>query len=161
MKKLLPSLVSLVLVVAILAPVKEEWRGDYGDSFPLSWYPMFSRPRPDPESSYYVVGHDPDGTRHIITSRYYARGGMNQVRRQLGRLARNRRTAMDLCKQIARRVGKVERGALVRVERVRIVRGWFHMKEYFDKGNKAPVREHTYAACRVKRQAPRQKKQQG
>lgn len=160
MKKLLPSLFSLALVIAILAPLKEEWRGDYGDSFPLSWYPMFSRPRPDPESSYYVVGQDPDGTRHIITSRYYARGGMNAARRQLGRLARNRRTAKDLCAKIAERLAKKNKGSLARVEKVRIVRGWFHMEEYFGKGNKEPVREHTYASCSVKKRAKRDRGRQ-
>ena len=89
--------------------------------------------------------------RHIITSRYYARGGMNQARRQLARLARNRRTARELCHSVAKKVARKNRGSLSKVERIRVVRGWFHMEEYFGKGNKTPVRERVYASCRVKR----------
>lgn len=151
MEKAWATFLTVVLCVATLLPVHEEFRGVRGDSFPFSWYPMFSRPRPDPEWSNYVVGRTDKGERVIIPSRHYVKGSMNQARRQLDHLVRNPRTAKETCERAARRVARARRGSLSRIEFVRVVRGYFHMEEYFSKGNKEPVREITYAHCRVVR----------
>lgn len=151
MEKAWATFLTVVLCLAVLLPVHEEFRGPRGDDFPLSWYPMFSRPRPDPEWSHYVVGRTDDGQRVIIPSWYYVKGSMNQARRQLDHLVRQPRTARETCERAARRVARSKRGNMSTVQILRVVRGYFHMEEYFSKGNKEPVREITYARCRVVR----------
>lgn len=151
MEKAWAIFLTMVLSLATLLPIHEEFRGARGDSFPFSWYPMFSRPRPDPEWSHYVVGKTDKGERVIIPSWYYVKGSMNQARRQLDHLVRDPRTAKETCERAARRVARARRGSMSAVRTVRVVRGYFHMEEYFSKGNKEPVREITYASCRVER----------
>jgi hypothetical protein len=151
MEKLWGVLVSLSVALAILSPLKEEWRGIRGDSFPLSWYPMFSRPRPDPESTNYIVGIEKDGTRHIIRSDLYVPGGMNQARRQLSTLVSSSKSARETCEKAAKAVARHSSGELRDVRELRLVRGYYHMKKYFGDGIKTPEREQVHARCIVKR----------
>lgn len=95
------SFLSIGLAVGILAPLDPGLRGRRGDSFPFSWYPMFSRPRPAEEKVDYVVGLDHRGRRFIIHSRHYVRGSMNQARRQITRLAKRPETARAVCEDLA------------------------------------------------------------
>jgi hypothetical protein len=145
--------VTALLVVAIFLPVHSSFRGSYGDSFPFSWYPMFSRPRPDPEWTFYVLGLERDGTRHVIHRRNYVHGSMNQARRQLVRLARDRDSAKALCSRLARRLAKKESGTFSTIVEVKIVQGYYHMKKFFHERDKTPEREKVYARCRVNRKA--------
>lgn len=153
MSKRVASLFSVAMALAILAPLNASWRGDEGDSFPFSWYPMFSRARPDPERADYVVAEAADGSRVILNSQLYARGTMNQARRQLLRLASDPRSAARLCRDVAARLGAKEDAELRRAERVRVVRGWFDMKDYFGNGNKKPLREVNYSVCPIPRRS--------
>ncbi len=154
MQKAWATFLTVVLCVAVLLPVHEDFRGIRGDEFPFSWYPMFSRPRPDPEWSHYVVGNTPSGERVLIPSWYYVKGSMNQARRQLDHLVRTPRTAMETCERAAKRVAKSRRDKMDQLDSLRVVRGYFHMEEYFSKGNKDPVREITFARCKVERNIP-------
>lgn len=144
-------LLAIGLSVAVLLPIHEDFRGVQGDSFPFSWYPMFSRPRPDPDYSNYVLGLTRSGERIYIPSDYYVRGGMNQARRQLDFLVQKPTTAIQVCEQAAKRVARSSNGRYAEVEKVRVARGWFHMEDYFKNGNKSPVREKTFARCKVVR----------
>jgi hypothetical protein len=151
MSKRVASLLSVGMALAILAPLHPSLRGEHGDSFPFSWYPMFSRPRPDPERSVYVAGRDEQGRRHFIPSRFYARGTMNQARLQLQNLASRPATAKTLCDRVAERMAEQKARPWRDVVTVQVVRGWFDTQEYFARGNREPVREHVYAACPVAR----------
>jgi hypothetical protein len=153
MNKAWAILVTVTLIIAILLPIHEDFRGPRGDSFPFSWYPMFSRPRPDPEWAHYVVGHTSKGERVIIPAHFYVKGSMNQARRQLDHLVREGRTAHATCEQAATRIARSNQQDLQDVVSVNVVRGYFYMEEYFGKGNKQPVRESIYARCRVMRGA--------
>lgn len=161
MNKLWGIFVSLAVGLAVLSPIREEWRGVRGDSFPLSWYPMFSRPRPDPESTNYLVGFEKDGTRHIILSALYVPGGMNQARRQLSVLVGSKKTARATCEKAAKAVAKNSSGPLSRVREIRVVRGYFHMKKYFGEGIRTPEREKVFARCAVKRNRSEPKSTKG
>lgn len=160
MQKAWATFLTVVLCVAVLLPVHEDFRGPRGDDFPFSWYPMFSRPRPDPEWSHYVVGRTASGERVLIPSWYYVKGSMNQARRQLDHLVREPRTAMETCERAAKKIARSRRKKMDEVQSVRVVRGYFHMEEYFSKGNKEPVREITFAHCKVDR-TPRDERDEG
>lgn len=150
MKKSVAAALMAGLVISVLLPVHEDFRGEHGDEFPFSWYPMFSRPRPKLEPVHYVIGLTSDGSRRIIHSRLYVRGGMNQARRQLDRLVRKRKTARATCEKAAESIAT--RRAFDAVVEVRVVRGFYDMEKYFSKRDKLPEKENVIATCRVKRQ---------
>lgn len=151
MRKAWALIVTFGLIVAVLLPIHPDFRGPRGDSFPFSWYPMFSRPRPDPEWANYIVGTGPDDLRVYIPSRYFVKGGMNQARRQLDYLVTNHRTAKETCRRAAENVARSKNERFAKVDQLVVARGFFHMEEYFSKGNKLPVHEKVYVRCRVER----------
>jgi hypothetical protein len=155
MQKAWALFVTFGLIVGILLPIHEDFRGVRGDSFPFSWYPMFSRPRPDPEWANYIVGKGPDDLRAYIPSRYFVKGGMNQARRQLDFLVNSRRTAKETCERAAKRVAQSKNEKFAKVKELVVARGYFHMEEYFAMGNHLPVKEKVYVRCRVERDKPR------
>jgi len=142
-------MLTLGLVLAILAPIHPALRGQRGDSFPLSWYPMFSRPRPALESVDYVIALTAAGERHIVHSKHHVRGAMNQARRQLNRLARRGQHAQDLCEQVAQRFSQRRRGTMAEVVQIWFVRGKFDLHQYFTDGPEGPKREKIHWACQV------------
>src|SRR5262249_2395394 len=103
MKKLFPSLLSLGLVVAVLSPIRENWRAQPHDSFPLSYFPMFSARRKATETFYYLVGRDKQGARYLIPFLYAGSAGLNQTRRQIDRIVREQR-ASQLAETVAERL---------------------------------------------------------
>ena len=60
--KLWASLLSLALIGAVLSPIRQNWRPKPHDSFPLSYFPMFSARRKAVESFYYLVARDENGS---------------------------------------------------------------------------------------------------
>lgn len=143
--------VTFSLILGVMLPIHEDFRGAYGDSFPFSWYPMFSRPRPDPDRTNYVYGLTKEGKRQTIVSRHYVSGGMNQARRQLSRMVETSEGAKKVCERAAKAAAKRKSGAMSEIERVRVVRAYFHMEKYFGERDKTPVREEVYATCMVRR----------
>ncbi len=79
---------SAAVLGAVLLPIRQNWREHKRDSFPLSYYPMFSTQRKERVDLLYVVGLTAAGERRLIPYSYAGTGGLNQVRRQLGRLVR-------------------------------------------------------------------------
>jgi hypothetical protein len=147
--KSLATAITAGLVVAVFLPVSPAFRGEHGDEFPFSWYPMFAHPRPSLETVYYVLGSGTGGQRRIVHAHYYLKGGMNQARRQIARLVREPRTTQETCERAARRVASDQ--SLSDVKELRVVRGQFDMKKYFSERNKQPEREVTLARCPVLR----------
>ena len=49
---------SLAMIGAVLGPIQQNWRAQPHDSFPLSYYPMFSAKRQAIETFHYLVGGD-------------------------------------------------------------------------------------------------------
>jgi hypothetical protein len=142
------SILSVVMVVAVAAPVAENWKATPRDDFPLSYYPMFSFERADRQRVTYLVGYDAGGARHELPYRYAGQGGMNQVRRQIGKML-ERGQGNRLCQMVATRVARAgsEVAALRRVE---IVTGTFQLSSFYG-GSREPVSENVRARCTVRR----------
>ena len=149
MRKSIAILLSLLLTFALLSPLKEEWRGEDGDSFPLSWYPMFSKPRPAQEMIAYMVGVLPDGTRRVIKSNYFVRGNMNQARMHVAKYARQKKTSDELCKRASEKISEKKRGAKSRMRQVRLVRGHFSREAYFGADQELPEKDVVMASCHI------------
>src|SRR6266542_743485 len=72
------ALLSVAMLGAVFWPVQQNWRAVPKDSFPLSYYPMFSQKRELIESFYYLVGRDAQGARYYIPRKWIGTGGQNQ-----------------------------------------------------------------------------------
>src|ERR1043166_9679795 len=107
--KLVATCFSLGLVGAVLWPVQENWRAEPHDSFPLSYYPMFSAKRQAIETFYYMVGRDAEGKRYLIPHSMAGHGGLNAVRRQIAKICREGR-GEELACTVAKRLAERERG---------------------------------------------------
>lgn len=80
---------SAAVLVSVLSSLLQYRRpmADRIDGFPLSWYPMFSAKRHRRASVTYAVGVRDDGGRRYLPCGALEPGGINQVRRQLYRVA--------------------------------------------------------------------------
>src|SRR5207237_1794823 len=94
-----------LLMGATLAPIAQNWRKQPRDSFPFSYYPMFSEKRGDKYEVNYIVGLDGRGAGHVISYELAGRGGLNSSRRQINKLVRQEQ-AEQLCRSIADRVAR-------------------------------------------------------
>jgi hypothetical protein len=147
-RKWVASALSIAILVAVVAPVFENWKATPADDFPLSYYPMFTFDKSDRQRVTYLVAYDPSGARFLLPYRYAGQGGLNQVRRQMNKLLEGGQ-ASRLCRTVASRV--VRFGDLpIDVSRIEIVTGTFLMTRFFA-GDRVPVSENIRAACPVQR----------
>jgi hypothetical protein len=113
---------SAAVLAAVLSPLLQYRRpiSERVDGFPLSWYPMFSAKRRRQMSVIHAVGITADGGRLSLPPRALGTGGVNQVRRQLYRVAvreaRPDAYAGDLAARVAR---SPDWANVIRVEVVR------------------------------------------
>jgi len=149
--KRLAGALTLATVAALLLPIAENWRATPKDSFPLSYYPMFSLKRSKRARVTYLVGIDERGERRILPYGCAGAGGMNQVRRQINRAVREGR-AETLCEAVAASPRLRREGPFADLVEVRVVSGEYRLKDYFA-GNKVPVAERVLAARPVRRGA--------
>lgn len=140
---------SLLVLGAVLWPVVQNWREEPKDSFPLSYYPMFTTVRGGRTRVTHLIGLDEDGKRHQLHYKYAGMGGMNQVRRQINRAVREGR-ADALCRTVAERVAAKNDPDLAGVTTVQIVTGRYLLEDYFA-GARRPVKEQVRASCPVER----------
>lgn len=138
--KLFAVAFSLLILFAILLPIKENWREQPKDDFPLSYYPMFSLKRGDTYDVKYFVGYDAAQNRHYIPYHYIGNGGFNQVRRQINKQCRKGKEAR-LSKKVARRLAKCKEAPFNELERIELVNGTYHLETYFLTNNKMPLKE--------------------
>src|SRR5262245_41404659 len=125
---------SVVLICAVLWPVQENFRAKPRDSFPMSYFPMFTDKRDGQYKLNYIVGVTAQCERVVIPFDYAGHGGFNQVRRQI-----NRRVSEDkaekLCrsvaKRLAKRVARNKNHPLAGVVTVQILTGRYRFDEYF------------------------------
>ena len=150
------GLFSLLLIGAILAPIQQNWRtkrgmdtegGARGDSFPFSYYPMFSLKRGQLYKVNYLVGLDAQGNRHPISHELAGEGGFNQTRRQIDRLNR-RRKGHTLCRHVAANVAGKRKPPYTEIVTVQVVTGAYEFAKYFV-GDKRPLSEVVRASCPI------------
>ena len=144
--KWLAGAFSLAMLAIVSWPVVENWKAEPRDSFPLSYYRMFSEDRADRQRLTYLVGLDDRGSRYLIPYQFAGTGGMNQVRRQINRRV-EQGEAVELCRSVASRLRRSSRRP-PGVEQVEVITGTFRMSTYFG-GNRAPLEENVRARCAV------------
>jgi hypothetical protein len=113
---------SVAVLGAVLSPLLQYRRPlrERRDGFPLSWYPMFSTKRRRRAWVTYAVGVDLDGRRRYLHQGVFGAGGVNQVRRQLYRVAVREGRPAAYAAALAARVARCRDCAdLVRVEVLR------------------------------------------
>lgn len=147
--KRLAALASVAMIGAVLWPIQENWRKNPHDSFPLSYYPMFSAKRRPIETFNYLVGHDAKGKRYLIRHSFAGHGGLNAVRRQINKKVREDR-ADDVARMVAKRLADREDGKWSRIVKVDVVTGRYAVDDYFH-GRKEPVSEKIKASRPVER----------
>ncbi len=145
----LAGLFSIVMICAVVSPVAENWRGKPKDSFPLSYFPMFSRKRSETVRVTYVVGFNARGERHLIPHRFAGTGGFNQVRKQISKVAR-KGDADKQCEAIAERIALRQSKPFIDLVAVQLVTGEYKLADYFT-ANKKPLQESVHASCEVER----------
>ena len=144
-------LLSVVMIGAVLWPIHQNWRKQPRDSFPLSYYPMFSAKREPVEFFYYLVARDEQGTRYYVPYQLIGPGGHNSNRRQIRRIVNEGRAA-ELARSVARRLGREDELPWSKMATVSVVRGKFAVDDYFH-GKKEPVSEQIQTSCPVERMA--------
>jgi hypothetical protein len=140
---------SAALVTAVLWPLRQNWCEVPRDSYPFSYFPMFSAKRKKRVRERYLVGLDASGGRHLIPYTYLAGGGLNMVRRQLRRLVASGR-ADEVGRIVAARLASRPDGPLAGVVTVHVVTGEYRLADYFT-GAKEPLCEQVHASCAVVR----------
>jgi hypothetical protein len=131
---------SVAVLLAILLPVKENWNEKPRDSFPLSYFPMFSSKRDSICTVNYFVGYDTLGNRYYIPHGMVGSGGFNQVRRQVNKKVRTEK-AEKITQRVAKKVAKCQETPYCHLVRIALVRGDFDLNDYFQKGIKMPQQE--------------------
>ncbi|MGH3981879.1 MAG: hypothetical protein ACRDST_04085 [Pseudonocardiaceae bacterium] len=99
---------SVLVVAAVLSPLLQYRRplAERVDGFPLSWYPMFSAKRRRRCWITYAVGVRQDGERRYLPCGARGPGGINQVRRQLYRVAVRENRPGTYARALAQRVAR-------------------------------------------------------
>ena len=149
LEKTLAGAFSAALVAGVLWPLRQNWCETPRDSYPFSYFPMFSAKRKKRVRERYLVGLDADGGRRLIPYTYFAGGGLNMVRRQLRRLVAAGR-ADEVGRIVAKRLASGSDGELAGIVTVLVVSGEYRLSDYFT-GIKEPLSERVHASCEVKR----------
>lgn len=136
------ALLALGLTGAVLWPIVPD-----EDGFPLSNYPMFSRPKGTAAKIYHVVGFTPDGNGRPLSPEMVGTDEIMQAY-QTVKLAIGGGRAKGLCEEAAARVkGSDTFGGVVRLE-VRI--DVFDAVRYWE-GDRSTDRSRIVAKCEVPR----------
>ncbi len=145
------TLFSLLLIILVSSPLSENWQQKPKDSFPLSYYPMFSLKRGKTHSLYHIVGYDKAENRYVIPYKYVGSGGLNQVRRQINKICR-KGEGDKLARKVAKRLAKKTKVPFSRLERVEVIRATYTLEDYFLHDNQTPKKERVIASQQIKRQ---------
>ncbi len=133
---------SLVTMLMVMFPIVQNFRENPDDGFPFSYYPMFTKQRGETTTLVHPIAVDRFGNETNLDYRYVARGGMNQVRRQIRKRAR-RGEALNLCQKVVRRI---QADGLGDISEVMIVKNEYDMAAFFE-GSKKPIRREVLAIC--------------
>jgi hypothetical protein len=138
---------SILTICVVLWPISQNWRNKPADSFPLSYYPMFSAYRSESAEVTYLRSVDAQGNTQPLRYSYAGSGGLNQVRRQIRKTVRAGKTD-ELCQSVAAKVARRKNALPANLTSIQIVTGDYKLDEYFG-GNKTPGSEKVHATCQV------------
>lgn len=139
------GLVSLVLLVAVAYPLRRD--PAYGDSFPLSTYPMFAFERPGARVAIdYVVATSADGARRHVPPDLVANHEVMQALMTIRRAVRSGK-ASTLCAEVAARAARDRRFAAM--DTILVVFGDHRGIDFLVHGRRGP--ERTHARCPIPR----------
>lgn len=131
------------LLGAVLWPLRQHWRAEPVDGFPLSYYPMFSAKRKRTASVTHLVGVDANGACRRLPYSYAGAGGLNQVRRQLASMVADG-LAEATCAAVAEAVRGRGRTDCRDLIEVRVVTGTYRYADFFA-GRTEAIREIVHA----------------
>lgn len=138
---------SLLLCGLILSPIREHGRTPPKDSFPLSYYPMFTQSR----GQYYNVRHpmvtDARGRQYELPYYYAGSGGFNQTRRQISRTVREGSTP-QLCNFIAGNLAARPFPTEAPIEYISIVTSTYDLDAYYF-GERKLLRRVSHLSARL------------
>lgn len=142
------------LVALVGSPIRQNRRPlqEREDDFPLSYYPMFSAKRGPVGTVHHLIGIDANGGEHILRHTLAGHGGLNQVRRQITRTVRERRSRR-LARRVARRVATSSDPLLCTIEHVQVVTSKHRYDDFFA-GDRTPVSRKIRAEVPVLRLQP-------
>ncbi len=151
--KVVAALFSVAVLGAMLSAVVQNWQAQPRDSFPLSYFPMFTIQREDLHTEHYVVGWDARGNRWTIPFNDIAPGGsLVRIRADTVFTMVKRDQSVQLCQDVGRRIVERNRAALRPLVRLDVVTGTYSLSEYL-RGQKAPKSEVVRATCTIERRA--------
>lgn len=157
-----PALTIAATLLVLASPIVQNWRSKPVDSFPLSYYPMFSAQRGTTFTGQSIVGVDERGQRRVLPYQFAGNGGFNQVRRQVRAKVKAERSA-ELCAGVAKRLRRSRRDEWHQLRAVQVLTVTHDMKKFFARGP-SQISEHVHADCAVLPAAPlstrKQEKQQ-
>lgn len=134
-------------LTTVLCAALPAFRDASADSYPLSTYPMFARPRERPVL-HFAEGVDAQGKAHKLAPRLVGSDEVMQAGATVRRAVEGgARAQKRLCKDIAARVAK---SAHPEVTRVRLVRATFDPVAYFTE-TPEPVERAVRGECKVPR----------
>lgn len=140
--------VTLVMLGAVLWPLTRH--PAWGDSFPLSTYPMFATRRAGAKLYLeYLVATAPDGARRHVPPRLIANAEVMQAIVTVQQSVR-RGEAMVLCKRVAPRVARD--GRFAAMTELTVVSGSHAAYDYLVHGKHG--KERVIARCPIEREAP-------
>lgn len=138
------AIFSIGFFLLVFSPVKENWKENPSDNFPLSYYPMFTKKRGATYKMYYLVGYDAQGGRHLIPYRLAGTGGFNQVRRQITKMSSSGK-GDELIAKVAKRIAQQEDSTFKNLVRLELVRGTIQIDRYFSEEDYLPEQEEQIA----------------
>ncbi|PRX54952.1 hypothetical protein [Flagellimonas meridianipacifica] len=143
------AIFSIVALGIVLSPIVQNWVKTPTDSFPFSYYPMFSKKRGATYGLYYVVTYDSLGHKEHLPYRLAGTGGFNQVRRQINKAHRND-GGMTFLKRVEKRLVKKDRAYYHGLTRIELVKGYYHLENYFLNNDTLPLLERNIATLKIK-----------
>jgi len=148
--KLFAVIFSFAIVIAVISPITENWSANPKDSFPLSYYPMFTKKRSETTSVTYLRGLTEDGERVIIPYKLVGKGGFNQTRKQIRKSVKMGYSSY-MCRKVASKIAKMKNKPFNDLVRIQIIEGKYNLNDYFTGVSKKPVFEKVYESCQIKR----------
>lgn len=138
-----PICFSLLVLVIVTSPVLQNLRSDgkAKDDFPLSYYPMFSSKRQNLYQQASVVAIKQDGEKVPVHYKMLGTGGLNQNRRQLGKLLTVKKAAelRQHLSEVADRLTASDRSMYLGCVSVAAVKGTYDLNAYFTRQNQEPT----------------------